>query len=155
MHSECVISREKNIKSCKRSVNSYSTFSIRSNSNIRSNGFVNSFFELWLTKNETLKDLFLAKLEPLLISSFWFSLRNGVKSFEKKARKHQNILQKTAPKLGSIARQRAARTRHQVKKKNIEWNSMIRNVSPSRRYSIRSLDYWLVCVKRTKTGLCQ
>lgn len=91
MHSECVISREKNIKSCKRSVNSYLTFSIKSNSNIRSNGFVNSFFELWLTKNETLKDLFLAKLEPLLISSFWFSLRNGVKSFEKKARKHQNF----------------------------------------------------------------
>lgn len=117
MHSECVISREKNIKSCKRSVNSNSTFSIKSNSNIRSNGFVNSFFEL--TKNEMLKDLFLAKLEPLLISSFWFSLRNGVKCFEKKARKHQNILQKTAPKLGSIARQRAARTRHQVKKNKI------------------------------------
>lgn len=88
MYSECVILREKNIKLCKRLVNSYLIFFIKLNLNIRFNGFVNLFFELWFIKNEMLNDLFLVKLEFLLILFFWFSLWNGVKSFEKKVWKY-------------------------------------------------------------------
>lgn len=46
MYNECVILREKNIKLCKRLVNSYLIFFIKLNLNIRFNGFVNLFFEL-------------------------------------------------------------------------------------------------------------